>query len=270
MPLKDDLHKFVDSHIQEIRYVIYGVGALGVILVFRDLRLATTFRHVSDIPTKFVTSHVTLQGLVQEVSGSGALHVCHQPVVSLPFSTWLHRLRSGTQDTGTLTVELAGVEMTPKAAQWLSQHTTGQHVWFTLLQASPHSVLCSVYKKKNLLFKLHLNKAVVEQGLAPVCIDLGLTSSMGEGGDTHTPTPTPTTAALLSRLLVAQTRAQKRHLGMWGREEEEEVAEGVGGGGDGRKSGPPSSSLWRRALGWLGARMGRRRRKGKEEAGAEE
>ena len=43
---------------------------------------------------------MTLQGRVQDVSTVGVLHVHHQPVFRLPFSGWVHRLRSVEQEKG--------------------------------------------------------------------------------------------------------------------------------------------------------------------------
>ena len=86
--------------LRSTHFVTITVGWALDSLFFPPLTQASTFRHVSEIPQKFLSSHVTLQGHVQDVSTLGVLHVRHQPVFSLPFSSWVHRLRAGDQGKG--------------------------------------------------------------------------------------------------------------------------------------------------------------------------
>ncbi|KAK7093232.1 protein C3orf33 homolog [Littorina saxatilis] len=204
MPLNDDLHKFCDTHIREIKYFIYGIGLAGAILVAKDLRLATKFCHVSEIPVRFVQSHVTLQGTVRSISSYGVLEVEHQPVFNLPFSRWVTSLRPNLEEPGLLSVELVGVDLTPKAVDWLTDKVLDKHIWFKLIHASKDAVFCSVYRKNSLLLKVNINQQLVKQGLAPVLRqDLSLLSQ------------DVVTQKHLVKLVTAETNARHRRLGMW-------------------------------------------------------
>ncbi|PVD35373.1 hypothetical protein C0Q70_02333 [Pomacea canaliculata] len=169
MPLID-VHKFVDSHIREIKYFVFGLGAAGIILIIRDLHLVQTFRQVSDIPSKFVTSHITLQGQVKQINHKGLLLINHEPAFVIPFSSWLRKYRKKS-NPDMLPVQLANVQMTEPGREWLEGNVLHKHIWFQLLFKTEENVMCSVSIRKNALFKTNINESLVRQGLCKVLLE---------------------------------------------------------------------------------------------------
>lgn len=141
-----------------------------------------TFRQVSDIPSKFLTSHITLQGQVKQINHKGLLLINHEPAFVIPFSSWLRKYRKKSNPgkkhasyivwfltavriqslalpflfsfffvafvPDMLPVQLANVQMTEPGREWLEGNVLHKHIWFQLLFKTEENVMCSVSIRK--------------------------------------------------------------------------------------------------------------------------
>lgn len=224
---ENSLFNFIDSHLREIKWTFYGVGAVGAALLLRNVKPTSKFSCVKDIPEKFVHRHIRLQGVVRDVTRDGRLLVDHIPVYTLPrlpFKTYVPE-SSGFREL--LPVSLAGVNpitcdepVTPDGAltseatinssylgtsEWLSQHTLHRHIWFRLMHCGPdESLLCHVHVRKRFLWS-SVNKDLARLGLCTVCVDL--------------PEPdSPTFFAynrFIHKLIALESNASKKGIGIW-------------------------------------------------------
>ncbi|XP_046547052.1 uncharacterized protein LOC124257106 [Haliotis rubra] len=161
-PLKDDVFSFIDSNIRGIRYSIYGVGVVGVILILRSTKATHVFRNVSDIPRIYVTRNIVLQGRVDNIGTDCCLHVTHRPLIALPSF-----LKSHSVHEASLPIYMAGIEPSPVGRKWLIDKVKGQHIWFKLLERSCDSdrLDCLVSIRKRFLFKTVVNEELIRLGL---------------------------------------------------------------------------------------------------------
>ncbi|XP_071109776.1 protein C3orf33-like [Haliotis cracherodii] len=160
--LKDDVFNFIDANIRGIRYSIYGVGVVGVILIVRSTRATHVFRNVSDIPGIYVSRNIVLQGRVDNIGPDCCLHVTHHPVVPLPSF-----LKSRPVQESSLPIYIAGIEPNPVGRKWLIDKVKAQHIWFKLLERSrdPERLDCLVSIRKRFLFKVVINEELIRLGL---------------------------------------------------------------------------------------------------------
>lgn len=88
----------------------------------------TFFRHGKDIPKRFISKGVKLQGRVKEIDLDGIVYVQHIPILDLRLP-WLKKPR-----TELLPMTLAFVDLTPNCKKWLEQNLLDTHIWFKVLR----------------------------------------------------------------------------------------------------------------------------------------
>lgn len=152
---------FIDEHIREVQYGIYGLAFIGSVIVIRSLRVFGRFRRAHDIPSSFISKNVTLRGIVRRVNPeNGALMVEHIPVI---------QIRKDVRPDELLPVALTGVRVGSLGYQWLDIAVRNQSVGFTLLAVNPRKeVECTVTPSEGLLKNRCLNTEIVQLGLAQV------------------------------------------------------------------------------------------------------
>ncbi|XP_064642984.1 protein C3orf33-like [Lineus longissimus] len=190
---------FLDQHLQEFRYVTFGLAAAGVILTARSIHMFKQFQHAKEIPAHFFAKNVRLQGIVKNISRDGTLSVEHIPVVTIRWIRFFNR-----EKRLDLPVKVSGVSLTPGGLPWLHKNLMGGHIWFRLLQEDQHFVHCIVTKRKNLIRNICVNEELVKKGLGTV----QLPNSQNKNSLTE---------KFSKRLLEAEKYAKRKGLGKWER-----------------------------------------------------
>ncbi|XP_005102889.1 protein C3orf33 homolog [Aplysia californica] len=192
------LFNFIDSHLKELRWSAYGLGAVAFIVLVRKTRSTTKFKNVCNIPDHFVEKHYKLQGVVKQVTQDGALLVDHIPIMHLDMFP-KGDLHSEQQY---LCLQLAGLSMTPEGNKWLHTNTVRRHVWFTLLQRDSQVLDCHIKVKKSFWWYQSVNKALVRQGICAVKHFDSLPKS-----DSYN--------KLLRQLITLEDAASRKGRGLW-------------------------------------------------------
>ncbi|KAI2798592.1 hypothetical protein BLOT_010568 [Blomia tropicalis] len=201
-PTKLDLDKFshyVDQNILVIRYLPYAVGCLGIVVIFRSIRMATKFTKAKQIPRSFIRKHVQLNGRVDSINLDGTFKVEHLPIIPLPW----HRLYRDSL----LNVRLAFVSPSISGTYWMRLNMTNKPVKFQLIyRMNDTNQLLAIVRPYG--YKLPksmgtLNETLVRNGLA----------SLNQSDNVLVSTKKQ--SRLLASLESCQTKAMKDGSGMW-------------------------------------------------------
>ena len=66
---------------------------MGIVVIFRSIRMATKFTKAKQIPRSFIRKNVQLNGRVDSINLDGTFKVEHLPIIPLPW----HRLYRGIE-----------------------------------------------------------------------------------------------------------------------------------------------------------------------------
>jgi len=146
MTKENSVSNFIDSHIREIRYTAYGLGAVAIFLLLKRTKSTTKFLNVNAIPEKYVQHNYSLQGVIREVQQNGRLKVEHIPILELKaFSKY-----DIPKDQQYLELQLAGLDVGTEATEWLQSNTVGKEVWFHLLARQDNCIDCNIKMKREI------------------------------------------------------------------------------------------------------------------------
>ncbi|XP_060073367.1 protein C3orf33-like [Ylistrum balloti] len=196
---------FVDRYIREAKWVAYGVGSVGLVLVLRGIHATDVFSTAKDIPKHFIKNGVHLRGRVASFGVNGILHIDHKPLLTIK-PRWLQHFYK----TKSLSVELAYVSVSPLGQQWLRSNILGKKVLFQPLQIQEKShpwedsVVAAVYIPKVCRRKC-VNEELVAQGLCKVSYDFQQDMSKLSLEQSQ----------LLDKLIALESIASNKEKGMW-------------------------------------------------------
>lgn len=196
---------FMDRYIREAKWVAYGVGSVGLLLVLRGVHATDVFSAAKDIPKRFIKNNVQLKGRVVSMEVNGTLSIAHQPMLSIK-PKWFQRFYK----TKPLPVELAYISLSPLGQQWIGNNVMGKKVLFQPLaiqEKSPlleDSVQAAVYIPK-VFRKTCVNEELIREGLCKVSYDFQQDMCQ----------LSPAQSQLLDRLIALESAACKKERGMW-------------------------------------------------------
>lgn len=199
----DTIHHYIDTHPRTIKYSVYSIGTVGLVVLLRSVHVGKFIKHSSEIPKRFITKGIHLQGTVKEIHSDGLIYVQHIPILNLRLP-WQQSERREL-----LPMNLAFVDLTSDGSKdWLKNNLLQKHVWFQVLKVEKEhdmSLQSAVFKQKFLFWKTCINEQVIEQGLCKVLTvpeqDLkSLTVKQSE---------------LLNRMIGLEKKADKKHRGIW-------------------------------------------------------
>ncbi|VDM51067.1 unnamed protein product [Toxocara canis] len=181
-----------------VRGTILGTGLVGLALFFRHSRLFARFEKASHIPDEVMRKELQLKGKVREVLPSGVLKVEHQPIVNIPR---VFSFRKSTEP-GTLSVRLAGLDLSPAGAEFLTKDLRLQNkeVKFTVIKPSDdHSdtVDADVTLRKSVFSRTNLNVELIRKGYAKV-------PALTQADHMQALQTVPAYSRLVSRLLLSE------------------------------------------------------------------
>ncbi|OWF40304.1 protein C3orf33 homolog [Mizuhopecten yessoensis] len=197
---------FMDRYVREAKWLAYGVGTVGLVLVLRGVHATDVFSAAKDIPKHFIKNGVRLRGRVTSVEVSGILQINHQPLLTIK-PRWLQRFYK----TKSLPVELAYISLSPLGQQWIGQNVVGKRVLFLPLgiQERSHpwqdSLLATVYIPKIFRRNTCVNDELVKQGLCKVSYAVEQDMCQMSASQSE----------LLNRLIGLESAACKKEAGMW-------------------------------------------------------
>ncbi|CAD5122579.1 DgyrCDS10992 [Dimorphilus gyrociliatus] len=179
------------------KYTIAATGFVGLILIGRSGRLLTKFKSANQIPERFITRHVKLQGFVRSIDEVGNLKIEHQRLIHLPYLN---------NHTKSLNVSLAGVILKEGGVNYLKSNFMSEKVWFRLMNRIDSNSLDCIILHKPSFWKLivNVNEEVVKRGL-------GLPKKVNENDAIW--------ARFMKRLNRAEGIAIKKRVGVWKIEE---------------------------------------------------
>ncbi|KAL5013424.1 hypothetical protein ScPMuIL_007694 [Solemya velum] len=193
------ISRFTDAHIREIKYGVYGLGLIGGLLVLRSVHATKIFEHVEDIPERFFTRAIRLQGKIHNVDSQGILHTKHIPIINI------RRWTSFTDTTALLPIKIACVDITTEGQVWL-KGLEKKVVWFRLFNKECHpeqSIECTVYLSK-IFSETCINEELVRRGLCSVTDYSNLSLPKN-----------PEQIKVLEKLYKLQSKADKKGIGIW-------------------------------------------------------
>jgi len=171
---KWSFHNFLDRNVRYLNYVPYALGAAGLFIVCKKLRITEKFTSNNQIPRDFLAKRIKLRGKVTEVSADGTLHIDHTPIIS-------HKWLKNTKQAGELKVRLLGVhcpsnKVEPQANSIL-ENLKDHEVWFKLWHknADPKTkeeVLYCIVTENKWPFNTNINTECLKTGLARCPPDL--------------------------------------------------------------------------------------------------
>ncbi|ESO88823.1 hypothetical protein LOTGIDRAFT_234407 [Lottia gigantea] len=173
-PNRGFILNFIDGHIKEIQWMLYGVGAIAAVLIIRDIYATILlkfkqFKKASEIPDLFIRKNVTLQGKVISVRAeddiSGKIPVLltkHQQLLRTPSF-----LKKDANELNYLPVVLAGICSSPSVLSWLDIHVKHQHIWFKMLERGDGRIDSVVSFRKGWR-KVRINEELIKKGIGQV------------------------------------------------------------------------------------------------------
>ncbi|XP_013407401.1 protein C3orf33 isoform X2 [Lingula anatina] len=159
---------YVDDHMNVFRLVPYVVGAVALGTIAKSIALFRQFRHVSEIPKRFIDNHVQLAGQIRHCHNNGTLDVEHIPIGNL-----IEALRL-TSNPGFLKVRLAGIKLEEVVGvPWIQAECDRRYIWFRMLRVNPENpdTLDCIIQTRNPWFAFKkdcFNAELVREGLATV------------------------------------------------------------------------------------------------------
>ncbi|XP_052082274.1 protein C3orf33-like [Mytilus californianus] len=160
----DRTHDFIDTHPKAIRNSFYIVGGAGIVLLLKSIHVGKFFRHGKDIPKRFISKGVHLQGCVKEIDLNGIVYVQHIPILDLRLP-WLR-----TPRTELLPMTLAFVNLTPNSKKWLEQNLLDTHIWFKVLrwEKDNDQLQAALFHQKFLFWTTCINEKLIKEGICKV------------------------------------------------------------------------------------------------------
>nr|XP_061796953.1 protein C3orf33-like [Nerophis lumbriciformis] len=204
------ISQLADDNLTLVRSISSGLALAGVILIARSIKVITKFQTVSEIPSYFVESNISLRGRVHSVTEQG-LQVEHLPIY-LPLLSPLLAKHKGLP-TSPLQVDLAGVDLTADGKLWLQRNLLpAQTVWLKLINRHGDRLHCFVFDSKRSPWSLSVNEEVLRLGLARRAPLAGISQHSRLYWRLH------------KRLHRAEVKAEKKGLGLWKEESQWERA----------------------------------------------
>uniref|UniRef100_A0A5S6Q7M0 TNase-like domain-containing protein n=1 Tax=Trichuris muris TaxID=70415 RepID=A0A5S6Q7M0_TRIMR len=204
---KDDIprrEQFLDRYGPTVvRVTSIALGAAGIYMFCKSVRLFTQFKTATEIPEHFYQRHVRLRGVVNAVDGDGRLLVYHLPALRFPWQK---------PQPSCMCVQLAGVEMVDNGANWLRHNLPSNIVKFELLKQRDGTIVSDVFARRSRWIPLfyNVNRELVRRGLSRV---LGVEDKE----HLHDMQSLPRYSRLVQRLLISEHYADKRGIGYWKR-----------------------------------------------------
>ncbi|XP_061683341.1 protein C3orf33 homolog [Syngnathoides biaculeatus] len=194
--------QLADDNLTLVRSISGGLALAGVIVIARSIKLITKFQSVSEIPTRFIASNVSLRGRVHSVTDQ-CLQVDHVPIY-LPLLSPLLTKHKGVP-TSPLLVKLAGVDLTVEGKLWLRRRVLpSQIVWLKLISRQDDALHCLVaHSTQGSSWGRSVNEEVLRLGLARRAPVAGLSQHSRLYWRLH------------QRLHRAEVKAEKKRLGLW-------------------------------------------------------
>ncbi|KAK2138708.1 hypothetical protein LSH36_2531g00002 [Paralvinella palmiformis] len=156
------------------------------------------FCKVNEIPVRFITKHVRLQGHVEKVSPEGVLSVQHTPILTTRWS-------NQSQDVP-LPITLTAIDLLPPGINWLQSQLNRQHIWFRLMSTRDAVEVSAVVTWKQKWYKqaINVNYHLVSNGIATYKCEGQLIGDQTYDG-------------LAASLCRAEITAEKKGRGVWKR-----------------------------------------------------
>ncbi|XP_071145248.1 protein C3orf33 homolog [Mytilus edulis] len=197
----DKTHDFIDQNPRAIRNSFYIVGGAGIALLLKSIHVGTFFRHGKDIPKRFISKGVKLQGRVKEIDLDGIVYVQHIPILDLRLP-WLKKPR-----TELLPMTLAFVDLTPNCKKWLEQNLLDTHIWFKVFrrEKDKDQLQAALFYQKFLVWRTCINEKLIKEGVCKV-------SNLS---DEEMKMLTEKQVELLHRMVALERTADKRGRGIW-------------------------------------------------------
>ncbi|XP_055958542.1 uncharacterized protein LOC126828506 [Patella vulgata] len=215
------LLNFIDGHIQEIKWTLYGIGGIGCILIIKNIYGTKRFIRIHDIPSTFIDRNVTLQGEVKRIDGniSGGpdkvpiIWAEHKPILTIPFTKWWKSSTTGCVKDRCIPIGLAGVNLNHSVLDWLNDNVRNKHIWFQLLELEEDRIDAIIKIRRGFL-KENINKCLITGGIGKVR-DYGVLPKSRLYQD------------LIIELVRLESKADKKGVGMWSEEKKSYLFQNV-------------------------------------------
>ncbi|KAK6176204.1 hypothetical protein SNE40_014532 [Patella caerulea] len=215
------LLNFIDGHIQEIKWTLYGIGGIGCILIIKNIYATKRFIRIHDIPSTFIERNVTLQGEVKRIDGNIScgpdkvpiIWVEHKPILTIPFTKWWKSSTTSCVKDSCIPIGLAGVNLNPSVLNWLNDNVRNKHIWFQLLELEEDRIDAIVEIRRGFL-KENINKYLITRGMGKV-FNYGVLPKSQLYRD------------LIIQLVKLESKADKKGVGVWSEEKKSSLFQNV-------------------------------------------
>lgn len=197
-------HDFIDTHPRTIHYGAYSLGVAGVVLILRSVHVGKFIKNVNEVPKRFITKGVHLQGNVKEIHSDGKIYVLHQPLLDLRLP-WN---RSPRRDY--LPMTLAFVDLTDQSRVWLKENLLHKNVWIQVLKIEEENSYlpvgqAAIFQQKFVLWKTCVNEKFIEDGLCKI----------SQVPEHEIKSLTKKQTELLDKMISLEKIADKKGRGLW-------------------------------------------------------
>ena len=185
----------MDKYNRPIRYIPYGLAAVGVVVICRSAHIFNKFTSVQSIPPHYLSKNIKLRGTIRHVSDEGVLSIEHIPIAS--FSS------KPSEPSDYLPVALAFIEANESTVCWLRNNISRSNVWFQILNLNDDKLNC-ILKTNSVFWRRSINETLIREGISTVSLhqDISLLQTQ-----LHEKT--------LMRYIKAEHHASKKNVGMW-------------------------------------------------------
>uniref|UniRef100_A0A0N4ZH50 SURF1-like protein n=1 Tax=Parastrongyloides trichosuri TaxID=131310 RepID=A0A0N4ZH50_PARTI len=192
-----------------IRGGLIVTGTLGVFIYLKRSPNFRRFKHISEIPQQFVQKEVPLNGIVKDITPFGVIKVEHQPQIKIPFINTAKKISP-------LNLKLAGVELSEEGLTHLTNEMKikGKPVKFTIIKHTVGNSDCAdvdLSVKKSIVGTVNVNQDFIRKGYAKI-------PSPNNQDHIESLEKIPSYSRLINKLLMSETIADKRGVGMWERQ----------------------------------------------------
>jgi len=165
----DRFSRFIDENKRIITYALYGVSAVGGLLVLRSLRLFKQFKNVKDIPSEFVENNYSIFGNVERFEVVTIKNNI-APCVILTHIPVFGKFRRNPNNE--IPVVISGVRLHPDhfvvAKQILKDRTDKKKVKVTLFGSSEKELKGKVCLNKYGIWNDCVGEILIKRGFADI------------------------------------------------------------------------------------------------------
>ena len=165
----DRFSRFVDENKRPITYALYGVSAVGGLIILRSLRVFRQFKSVKDVPEEFIENNYSIFGYVEK-SEVVLRNKCLVPRISLTHIPISGKLRK--DENCQIPVVISGIGLHPGFSllvrQTMIEQTLNNKVKVTIFGKSGDELEGRVCLKKFGLWNNCLGETLLKQGFAAI------------------------------------------------------------------------------------------------------